>query len=319
MIDARLLSVAERCGEAPFLAKEHPVATLDDRRRDAFLSAIYAANATPNERESMERIRAAAFGALTAEDAAEISDWFADYSEDCRRGLIPFTHGVEVRLAMDHEGRVAKKTAPLPELGVVGSADHAWCEKPGEDPTIAVVLMHARDDGSTELPSADLGLAFLALAWAGFADLDRAKVGKCYHRKQGAPRYVWSPILEEADLENVWSRVRHVLSGKRAPTVGNHCEACPQRRTCSAWLAPPLQLAHDALRPFTSHRHGENLTRENAPRALRVVSAMRDALSLFEGQLRTLAKQEGGIPDGHGRIWGPRPGKKGEVFEWHRP
>jgi hypothetical protein len=52
-----------------------------------------------------------------------------------------------------------------------------------------------------------------------------------------------------------------------------------------------------------------------------MVGSMRETLGLVESQLRTFARDEGGIPDGHGYVWGPVQGKgkeKGEVFQWRR-
>lgn len=315
MIPAGMLAHAEVCGAAPLLPR---TGTIADRRRDAFLSAIYAADAPLNARDGAERIRAAAFGALSPADSAEITSWFADYAEDVRRGVIPVMHSFDVVLGMDAEGKATRHPDHQSPTTVIGSADNTWCETPGEASTVAVVLMHASERGDMANPAEDLGLAFLALAWAQVMDLDRAKVGRCYHRARGEPRYVWSPILEERDLEAVWTRVQATAAGRAgsSPTVGAHCETCPVRLACAAWLGPPMQLAHDALRPFQGRGY-DKLTRANAARALRVVQAMRDAVHLFEAQLRTLAREEGGIPDGHGRVWGPHLTKRGEVFEWH--
>jgi len=322
MIDARHLGPGGYCGEARHLLAENLIWTVDDLRRDAFVAMVDLGGARFDARTTAKEILDAAMRALSLSDRLAVDGWYADYVEDVRRGTIPATHVFNRVLAMELSGRVLPKTEGAGPSTIWGNVDCAWCtsESTGKDPeTIAVVLQHYLDSpGDRPPPQEDLHLAYLGLAWAETNEVERARVGRCFHRPAGEPRYEWSPVLGDHELAAIWRRVRQTVAAPRTASVSAYCEVCPARRHCQAWLLPAVMGAHEALRPF-QRKGGPPLNKQTAGKALRIVGAMKDAAALVEGQLRAYARAEGGIPDGRGNVWGPVQGKgkqTGEVFQW---
>jgi len=322
MIDARHLGPGGICGEARHLLAENLIWTVDDLRRDAFVAMVALGDARFEAKTTAKEILDTALGALTPTDRLAVDGWYADYVEDMRRGTIPAIHVFDRPLAMEANGKVVDKPAAYTPTTILANADCAWCtsESSGKDPeTIAVVLQHYLDaPGERLLPQDDLHLAYLALAWAETNEVDRARVGRCFHRPAGEPRYEWSPVLGERELASIWQRVRKAVAAPRAAVVSGYCERCPAHRHCGAWLLPAVAGAHEALRPF-QRKGGPPLNKQSAGKALRIVGAMKEAVAVMESNLRAFARAEGGIPDGHGNVWGPVQGKgkqTDEVFRW---
>lgn len=321
MIDARHLGPGAICGEARHLLAENLVWTVGDLQRDAFTAMVVLGDARFEEQSRAKDILAAAMGPLSPADRLAVDGWYADYLEDVRRDVISSLHVFNRPLAMELNGKVVHKPESYSPTTILGNADCAWCvsESAGKDPeAVGVVLMHQLETTAPlPPPHEDLHLAYLALAWAETNELDRARVGRCYHAHGKAPRYEWSPTLGEQELASVWQRVRRAATATRTAVVGGHCEMCPARRHCKAWLLP-WETASEALAPFR-RRGGPPLDKVKAAKALRVVGSMRETIGVIESQLRTFARDEGGIPDGHGNVWGPVQGKgkqSGEVFQW---
>lgn len=109
-----------------------------------------------------------------------------------------------------------------------------------------------------------------------------------------------------SDGDDIWAIIREIKSVNerskepRAVT-GPHCDGCFQRKHCSAWLMPAA-VGATALAPFTQPA---GLTMDNAGEALRVVGAMKDAIAIAEAQLKTFAREVGGI-HADGKVWAPR-------------
>lgn len=121
----------------------------------------------------------------------------------------------------------------------------------------------------------------------------------CFLDEKG-PTWDRGPVIVEADWWPLLDRIRHAATRPATPTTGPHCDRCFSARHCPAYMLP----AHEgpsALAPFTAPG---GLTTENAPRALEVVSALKEAVEAAEAQLKSLARSAGGIRVGS-KVWGP--------------
>lgn len=281
---ASSLPIGRYCGEAIRLQALHGGSS-----RASLIGTAFHAGAASAE----DRAHAAAYHdamqLIDEEDrfavAHMIEDWRGLRQERWKDRALE----TEVTLALDEFGSY---TEDLDSALIVGHADAALVED-----GVAIVLDHK----TGQERDYSYQLAAYALAWASKSGVERAQWGCIYHELGKAPRVVMSEVQEPEALEDWWRKIKAIAQKERKAEPGPWCDGCFVRRHCQAHMAPALELAHDAIRPFT--RAG-TLTRENAPRALRVIKAMRDAADLGEEILRSAAREWNGIRDGQ-MVWKP--------------
>lgn len=306
---ASSLPLAEICTESARLGALHPYGSLESLRGDAVHAGAALSEASSPPPRALADAYASALAALSPEMRAEVSEMLATLAEELRRGAIPRGVQREVELAVDLDGLPC--SASDPAVALTGHADMAGvdhsdrCGSPEATLTDACAAYRCRavvwDLKTGQHRDYNLQLIAYALMWAAACGLDRLAWCTLYVRPREAPEYQWSETYEGDTAEQLWRRVRRVLVSPIRAVTGPHCDGCFRRRYCPAHLAPALERAHDALAPFAVPG---GLTRENAPLALRVVKAMKDAVELADGQLRTLARETGPIVDGT-QEWGP--------------
>lgn len=152
-----------------------------------------------------------------------------------------------------------------------------------------------------EPAATNLQIAAYGLAAAFELGARSFQASLCFLAEEG-PTWDRGPVVTEAEYGPLLANLRKIASRPPEPVVGPHCDRCWQARHCPAFMLP----AHEgpsALAPFTAPG---GLTVDNAPRALAVVSALREAVEVAEVQLKSLARETGGILV-DGKVWGPQP------------
>lgn len=272
------LPTGEICTEALRLA------CANGPRGEAWRQAFHVGAREPSA-ETIETYRVMK-AALPDVVAVAVESAIADYREDLRIGVVPSAHRVDLYLEMDLEGRVPAKGTP--RLGV--RLDHAWVSIPGVDgPATAVVLQHELIRLGSPPPTT-LDIALAGMAWAGVHDLDRMRLGRCYHAPGKPPVYKWTDIIDERAMTTYWARIHRTFARECSAVVGEQCERCEVRRSCRAWLLPVLETGPEALRSLV--RRG-GLAANDVPRVRWVVNAMREAVTVAEGQLRSFERGQG--------------------------
>lgn len=136
---------------------------------------------------------------------------------------------------------------------------------------------------------------------------------------RGAPEYQTCLLLfGDGEVEPLWSRTytsvewrpilnriraiaeRDRLRGDTRPkgVSGPHCTSCYVRRHCPHWL-PPAEST--ALAPYAS----AGITKDNRGRAFLLYKQLDDARAILRDMLEASVAEDGPIPVGEGKQWGP--------------
>ena len=91
-------------------------------------------------------------------------------------------------------------------------------------------------------------------------------------------------------MTTYWARIHRMFARESTTVVGEQCERCEVRRSCRAWLLPVLEQGPEALRALVK-RGG--IAANDVPRLRWVVGAMREAVVVAEGQLRSFDRGQG--------------------------
>lgn len=173
------------------------------------------------------------------------------------------------------------------DMDVVGVVDHAWVSTPGNEGegAIAVVLQHELvRNGKRHLD--DLELAACGLAFAAERNVERMKLGRCYHSPTRPPVYDWSLVIEDAGMTQYWERIQRALMRPHVAAPGDHCERCPVRTLCAQWQYPILIDGTTTLKTLTN-----NVNAETYPKLKGLTSAMKHVLGIAEAKLRTYERE----------------------------
>jgi hypothetical protein len=166
-------------------------------------------------------------------------------------------------------------------------------------------------------PSENLQLALLALATASWHGVTTVRVG-ILHAPPGSTPWVTWHTLEAFDLLHAAARIRRVVeaveAAKTAPryNVGGWCGHCPARRACPTQTAMLKRLAADPQAVAEDIATGI-VTPDVARIAYQRYRAVKAAMAQVEAQLHAWAKENGGIPLGDGRVWGPRESQRAVI------
>lgn len=198
----------------------------------------------------------------------------------------------------------AEAEAPLglddPEDGGTLTAGTADLVLTHDDGSITVIDWKTGIADKVEPPDDNLQLLAYGIAAALSRGAKRFRVGLYFTTAPPARLSRW--FTDGDDYWQIVARIRAVLGKPRdVPITGPHCDRCYRRSYCNAWMLP-AGLGETALAPFTAPG---GLTHDNAPNALHVVQAMRDALEIAEARLKTWARENGGIR-ADGKVWAPR-------------
>jgi hypothetical protein len=273
------------CGHAAVLSAQYPQASVHSVRGDLVHLACQAAEVRTTTIHEAYRM---ALASVDEDVRVEVVDMVGRWLE-VRKQICPEHVDVEVEMALDADGVPCPIDSP--DAFVTGHADICWTE--GD---VAIV-----GDYKTGQPKdSAIQVGTYGLAYSAMKGLTKFKTAIIYLQPGKDPDIRWSPVIEGDAAEVLWQQIVVAAGKGPEPVVGPHCESCFQRPRCRSWMTPALELAHEALRPFDK---ADGLTLANAPRALRVVLAMEDAIKIAKGRLRTLADEHGGIPDGSGKIW----------------
>lgn len=234
-------------------------------------------------------------------DAAERGTKWHERMADFLRGRIEAPELESIRacipahVKVEAEVPVELRDPDTGELLVKGTVDAVFTLASG---SVIVADWKTGQPSRVDPASDNLQLAAYALAVA----LER-----------GAPSYQpvlyfteygfdWGAWVPEGEYGDVLGRIVAAANNDRSrPVVGQHCDKCFSRKHCSAFMLPAHE-GETALAPFVE---GGGLTKDNAPRALVVVQAMKQAVELAEARLKDFAREHGGIYV-EGKVWGPR-------------
>lgn len=280
---AALLPVAEVCsGALDVQVLQVPPASVSEQWREAFTLGGMAPTAFSVEAYRNAKARLPSMYAVDVETALE------DYQADVRAGLIPGVHRFAVEVNGDLEGRV-------PAVGrerIFHRVDCTWHVAPGEAAAgRTVVLQHelARDGMRDVL---DLDLMFAAIALSAETGARFVQLGRCFHSPGKPPVYRWSRTLGEEDMGIYWERIARIFRRRRELALTDVCERCPVRRRCPQWMLPAVYGSSTpaAYRLIS----GQDPAAANDIVSIRrYVKALREAVEVGEGQLRTLVREVG--------------------------
>lgn len=279
---AALLPIAETCPGVLDLALRAPAPSIEERWRSAF-----ALGAMPPSAHTLDAYKQAV-QLLPNLFAVDVAGAIEDYRGDVLSGLIPAVHRFAFEITGDLEGRVPARGRERLHYKI----DCAWHVSPGSDANAGrtIVLQHelARV-GDVEL--LDLDLIFAGIAMATLYETRFLQVGRCYHAPGKAPVYKWSRTLDEAQMDAYWQRITRVFRRRRELVATDLCERCPMRRICPRWMYPSLVggAGYPAFRALSGQ---DPLASDEVGAVRRYAKALRDAVDVAEGQLRTL-KREG--------------------------
>lgn len=281
-----ILPTAEKCPEARELVAADPVVAAAQGGvawRQAFRAGVRASMGATAEAHTHLEAHRMHSDLLPSKVAMLVNEAVLEHVDATRTGMIPPGHRFGLPLVIDFAGNCPAKGTP----NVNVTLDAAWIEIPADKSEhIGVVVEHSLVGIAPEQASLELLIA--GTAWAIANDLEKMRVGVCMHAMGKQPTYIWSPILEDHHMQGYLARMRVALTCERVAVVGPHCDRCPVRRLCPSWQLPVLTQAHEALRPL--QRGSVGLTAENYPRTRQVVQAMREAVQIAEGQLRTFER-----------------------------
>lgn len=280
---AAILPVAETCPGSLALTQVDPWnAGIDWRWREAFRLGTV----TPPSAHSVETYRQVK-GWLPDFYAVHVEAALEGYRRELGTTSLPSAHRRQVVLDMDLEGRLPAKG----DVRILAQVDCAWTEAHDGGKYIAVGLSHELA-ALGRRPVDDLDLAFVAIALAAFYDVERVKVGRCYHSPTRDPEYVWSKVFDEASLMGYWERITKIFRAPHALVDSPRCEMCAVRRKCSQWILPtwpgtPLSEMQKTLTGQQMISHAESLVMRRHSKRLREVAEM------IDGQLRAYQRDQG--------------------------
>jgi hypothetical protein len=166
-------------------------------------------------------------------------------------------------------------------------------------------------------PSENLQLALLALAAASWHGVTTVRVGILAAPVGSTPWVTWHE-LGPLDLLHAAARIRRVVeaveAAKTTPrySVGGWCGHCPARRAGPTQTAMLRRLALDPQAVAEDIATGI-VTPDVARIAYQRYRAVKAAMAQVEAQLHAWAKENGGIPLGNGRVWGPRESQRAVI------
>lgn len=293
MIRPSALPIAEHCGLAPELAKQHERGD----RRDALIGTAYHA-LVAKDPKAMDHV-----DALTVDERRQLMARAVPTD-------LPPVRSHEIKIGLTPQGRWAEYGARgnLTE----GTADIAWLEAPGavvrgdveEPPAVSTLVLADVKAGPWSVEDGPLSLQLAAYAFA-LADHWRAQAFRPAIWYYGEARWDWGPVvlLDSEEAADLWRRVVIAATKRPEATPGPWCDRCYERAHCPARLLPALAgpLAPE-LEPFIVD--GPPLTPERAADGLRVIAAMREVAERAEEQIRAEVRKGLRLEVG-GKVYGP--------------
>jgi CRISPR/Cas system-associated exonuclease Cas4 (RecB family) len=261
------LQMADRCGLAPRLAALHPQSSLPAERGAAL--------------------------------HAEIADWLNEGKRPTSREVFALIEHLGSTLRAGRyrgEVPVELRDPETDELVTRGTADAIAS---GKDLTVVLDFKSGAEE-RVEPVESNLQLHAYALGVALVQGSREYRTGLVFLREQ-APLVRVSRAYLPHEWWSVLDRIKAAVKRPPVPTVGTHCNDCYQRRRCPAWILP-AHAGPSVLEPFT---RPAGLTPQNAARALQIVTAMKDVVTIAEAHLRDYAREVGGIVEGD-RVWAPQ-------------
>ncbi len=230
------------------------------------------------------------------------------------------SHVSEVAYSYDATGRgrlLGRNLGRAYDVGpteVPGTADYVRV-----DEAAGVVEVVDLKTGRADVthPSENLQLALLALAASSWHGVTTVRVGILAAPMGSNPWVTWHE-LGPLDLLHAAARIRRVVeaveAAKTTPryNVGGWCGYCPARRACPTQTAMLRRLATDPQAVAEDIATGI-VTPDVARVAYQRYRAVKAAMAQVEAQLHAWAKENGGIPLGNGRVWGPRESQRSVI------
>jgi hypothetical protein len=196
---------------------------------------------------------------------------------------------------------------------IAGTADYVRDGGPG----VVEVVDLKTGRGDVTPPAENIQLALLALAAASWHGVTTVRVGILAAPMGSTPWVTWHE-LGPLDLLHAAARIRRVVeaveAAKTTPrySVGGWCGYCPARRACPTQTAMLRRLATDPQAVAEDIATGI-VTPDVARIAYQRFRAVKAAMAQVEAQLHAYAKENGGIPLGDGRVWGPRESQRAVI------
>ncbi len=196
---------------------------------------------------------------------------------------------------------------------IAGTADYVRDGGPG----VVEVVDLKTGRGDVTPPAENIQLALLALAAASWHGVTTVRVGILAAPMGSTPWVTWHE-LGPLDLLHAAARIRRVVeaveAAKTTPryNVGGWCGHCPARRACPTQTAMLRRLALDPQAVAEDIATGI-VTPDVARIAYQRYRAVKAAMHQVEAQLHAWAKENGGIPLGNGKMWGPRESQRAVI------
>lgn len=192
---------------------------------------------------------------------------------------------------------------------VAGAADYVRVEA-----GVVEVLDLKTGQADVTPPAENLQLAALAAAAASWYGVTTARVGILAAGDGRTPWVTWAE-LGPLDLLAIPVRLQRLVAAIEAArttpryAVGRWCGTCPARRSCptQTWAlrrlaADPKSVAEDLATAL--------VTPDTAAVGLQRFRAIKSAMNEVERQLHAYVKENGPIPVGDGKVWGPRESQR---------
>lgn len=270
MMPSSLLPIVERCTELRELYTANPTIEWEPLWHEAFAYGVRSLLESPAEASKALAVHKAVLATLPLIQRIGVQEAVNNHLDEMKHGDIPSAHNFGISLSIDLDGDAPAKREP----SIGGRADCAWQEVNPAGRRTGVVLLHRLAGvGGEDIDT--LEILSLGLAWAVMNDLSHMKVGVLIHGIDRKPRYRWSPVYGDGEMQTVLARVRRSLTTPRAARVGPHCTSasgkCPALRSCAAWQLPALTEAHQALKALQA---GGSLSESNIAGVRHVVASM---------------------------------------------
>lgn len=267
MIRPSLLRIAEKCGHARYLHETYPAGN------------EASTGGTAWHKELENHLKGIADSPSIAAILATLPEFVRIESE------------VPITLRDPETGEVITK----------GTADFVGHRKSG---SVMVAdgksgLPHKIDDPDTDAQLLDY--------LAGYMQEHNIETGKsCVFFRDYPPARISETLFKRDELI-AQMVARHRAAAALSPDIaitGTHCDRCYRRTHCREWMLPVG--SGQALEYFAPSEGKININEKNAPQALRVCLAMKDAVKVAEEALKEYARNSGGI-EADGKVWAPVP------------
>lgn len=186
-----------------------------------------------------------------------------------------------------------------------------------DDVACAIDVKTGRHD--VEPAKSNWQLKVAALALRALHSLSTARVAVLYLREGQRARWDIADLdaldldAAAAELEQLADRVSRIRKKAETPPVrtGEWCKWCPSKLYCPAHTALIRMFVKDDVAAVGAVK--SQLTPELAREAKAQADLVRNALRNLDNALYTFARENGGIPLGNGRVWGPRVVQRDEL------